>query len=158
MFGGQYEKKDMEFKPIPKGRYSCILDNCCIDKTPDKPEKKGTSYLKMDFTIVTGPMTNRKLWHKVWFTEKSYDMAAQQLDNMGVFNDIKKSSTIDDFMLGAAEAVFKLVGEKLTVAVTGHNTYNDKTYENCFVVTGEEAVVTAVATSADVSTSEEIPF
>jgi hypothetical protein len=160
MFGGEYEKTEIEFKPIPKGRYLCKLDNCCIEQTPDKADRAGTKYLKMDFTILTGPSANRKIWHKLWFSEKAYNMAAQQLDNMGVFNDIKPTATLDEFLMASAEAAFTLVGKKLEVSVTGHQTFNDKTYENTFV-TGHgdvEKVIAKAAVGAGVNTSEEIPF
>lgn len=155
MFGGQYEKTEMEFKPLPKGRYVCILDNCLIEQT-----SKGTNYLKMDFTVVNGQFANRKLWHKIWFTEKAYNMAAQQLDNIGVFGDIKQAETIDQFLTNAAEVVFKKVGAKMEVSVTGHDTYNDKEYEKTFL-TGlgdAEAVQAKAASAAGVDASEELPF
>ena len=154
MFGGEYEKKDMEFKPIPKGRYACILDNCCIEATPNT----GTKFLKMDCTIVKGDFSNRKLFHKIWFTDKSYDMAAQQLDNMGVFSDIKPTASIEDFMLSAAEAVFKLLGKHINVSVTGHKEWEGKKYENTFVVSDEETVQVKAATDAGVDATEEIAF
>lgn len=155
MFGGKYEKQENDFKPLPKGRYVCVLDNCLIEQT-----KSGTNYLAMNFTVVKGQFANRKLWHKVWFTEKAYNMAAQQLDNIGVFGDITQAETIDQFLTNAAEVVFKKVGSMMEVSVTGHDTFNDKEYEKTFLtgMSNNSEVGASAASSAGVDQSEELPF
>jgi len=152
MFGKSYEKKDNEFKPLPKGRYLCVLENCTIEKSPTK----GTPYLAMTCTILKGEYANRKIWHKVWFSEKAYDMAAQQLDNFGVFDQVTAAETIEGFCTNAAEVVFKKVGSNVEIAVTGYNTFNDKTYENTFL-TGDGSDFTDES-AAGVDSSEELPF
>lgn len=154
MFGGSFEKKESKgFEPLPKGRYLCVLENCTIEKSPTK----GTPYLAMTCTILKGEYANRKIWHKIWFSEKAYDMAAQQLDNFGVFGEIKPSETIDGFCTNAADVVFNKVGGKVEIAVTGYNEFNDKTYENTFL-TGDGSDFEDFASSADVDESESVPF
>lgn len=157
MFGGTYEKQSNSFEPLPKGRYNCILDNCCIEQTSN-----GTDFLKMDFTVVSGSFSNRKIWHKMWFSEKAYNMAAQQLDNMAVFEKIEKAETIKDFLTNSAKVVFDHVGGKFEVSVTGHDTYNEKTYEKTFITGLPEADTGlknhAPQTASNVDQSEEIPF
>lgn len=134
MFGESFESNSTEFKPVPKGRYACKLDNCTIEET--KSEKK-TPYLNLSFSIVEAgeyaALNNRKLWVKLWMTPKAYDMTSQQLDNIYVFKTIGKHSTIESFQQAAADKVFALVGKKFEVAVTGHDEFNGKTYENTFL-------------------------
>jgi hypothetical protein len=129
MFGGSYEKKDVTFDPLPKGRYQAILDNVCIEETPTNKSK----YLKMDFTVIEGKFKNRKIFHKLWFTEKAYDMAAQQLDNIMIFGMLKPCETIEGFMNAAATNVFELCGKKFEVSVTGYDEHDGKKYENTFL-------------------------
>lgn len=152
MFGGKYEKKESDFGPLPKGRYVCVLDNCTIEESPTKK----TPYLDLSCTIIKGEKANRKIWHKIWFSEKAYDMAAQQLDNLGVFEDIKPAASIEDFCKNAAEVVFNKVGKNVEIAVTGYNEFNGKTYENTFL-TGDGSDSAADA-DASVDESESIPF
>ncbi len=161
-WGGTYESSQQtEFKPIPKGRYACTLDNATLEETATKK----TPYINLACTIADGELSGRKLWVKMWMTDGAYNMTAQQLDNLLVFQSIGKQPDKAAFMNKAADCVFKLVGKKIEVSVTGHDSYNEKEYEKTFV-TGfldipNSAIQTAKAASASTeagSESEEIPF
>lgn len=166
-WGKSYEKKEMEFKPIPKGRYECILDDCKINKT----DKNGTLFLEVNGTIISGEFTNRKLFHKLWFTDGAYNMTAQQLDNLLLFDSIGEANDVETYLTKAADQVFKLVGKKIEMSVTGHQEYNGKTYENVFITkyldvvneaiqkkTDNVVIAKAKTTPQTVDTNEEIPF
>lgn len=172
MWGDTFEKKenDGNFDPIPKGRYACVLENATIEETSGNK----TPYLNLTTTISGGEFNNRKLWVKLWMTEGAYNMTSQQLDNLLVFKAIGAQDSQGAFMNKAADLVFQLVGKKIEVAVTGHDVYNDKTYEKTFVTgfldTPNAAIQSAkdarvdgatTATSSATSTvseTEEIPF
>jgi hypothetical protein len=160
MFGDTYEKKDNEFAAIPKGRYCAILENAKIEQTP----KTGTSYLDMEFVIDGDQHSGRKIWHKLWFTEKAASgMTSQQLDNIMVFKKIGSHETLEAFLNKAAELVFELVGKKFEISVTGHQEWNGKEYPNTFLngyLDMPNAAVQHIPTKSEgtVDGSEEIPF
>lgn len=129
MWGESYESTS--FEVLPKGDYMCVLDNCTIDKTKEKQ----TPYINMEFVVDGGEFSKRKIWHKLWFTDGAKDMTCQQLDNIYVFEPLKsrKAASAEQYMNNVADVLFKLVGKKFEVSVTGHQEYNGKEYPNTFL-------------------------
>lgn len=158
MYGKTFEKKS-GFDPIKKGKYTAICENCTLEET-----KNGTQFIQMVFVINDGSdFDGRKLWHKMWFTEKSYDMTSQQLENAWVFEKLPETETIEQFREKSADALFQLVNKKFNVSVTGHNEYNGKEYPNTFLSGYADAPNLAIQTeppkaSESFDSSEEIPF
>ena len=159
-FGGKFENNNKEFEVLPKGRYACKMINCVIEQTAT-----GTDYILLEFDIVDGDSAGRKIWHKLWMTEKAYNMSAQQLNNIMVFSKIPTTDSIETFMRESAKLVFELVGKKFEVSVTGHNEWNGKEYPNTILthyLDTPNAAVQVIANSSaskDASSaSDEIPF
>lgn len=163
MFGGTYEKNDNDkaFEPIPKDRYACFIEDVKLMET-----KTGKDYLNVVAVIADGEFAKRKLWCKLWFTEKAYNMTAQQLDNLMVLQAVGEHDTIGGFKNATADVVFKLLNKKIEVSVTGHDEYNGKTYEKSFITgfldipNGAFQTVPAqsAAAPAGVDASEPLPF
>jgi len=128
MFGGSYEKSSGEYETIPEGRYAVMLENATIERT-----KSGTDFLQLVFVITGGDFDKRKLWHKLWMTEKAYNMTSQQLDNIYVFKKIPPQASIEGFMNVAADMVFALVDKRFEIEVQGHDEYNGKMYPKTFL-------------------------
>ena len=163
MFGGSYNRQDSEhdFKTLPKGRFLCTLDNCVIKETKGNQ----TPYLEMIFKVekavvdgaVSDEFKGQKLWHKLWFTEKAYDVTSQQLDNILVFHKIPTTEYINTFMDSAARLVFELVSKKFVVEVTGHDEYNGNKYPKTFLVEYKDVINHAVQTETKASSQTQAP-
>lgn len=127
MFGGSYSKEP-EYKVVQPGRYACLLDNVTMEKT-----KGNTDYLLFTFIIQGGEFDKSKLFHKLWMTEKAYNMTAQQLDNIYVFKSIPTSNSIEEFMEKTANLCFALCGKKFEVEVQKLSEWEGKQYPQTFL-------------------------
>jgi len=130
MWGKTYDAQsdDKEFKELEKGRYSCVLEDVKIDQS-----KNGSPFINFTFVIDGGDFNKRKIWQSIYFTDKSYNMAAQQLDNLLIFDNIQPAKNLEAYMNNAADICFKLINKKIEVEVKGFREYNGKKYPNTFI-------------------------
>jgi hypothetical protein len=138
MFGGSYESTN-EYKTIAEGRYCCSLENCTLEAT-----KGGTPYMALVFKIIGGEFDGEKLWHKLWLTEKAYNLTAQQLDKCFVFKGIPTVQTMQEFGDHAADKMFRLIDKRFEVEVQGHDEYNGKLYPKTFLLGYMDSLVSGV--------------
>jgi hypothetical protein len=127
MFGGKYEE-ETEYKTVAEGRYVAKLDNVTLEET-----KGGTPYILMVFIIEGGEFDGSKLFHKLWLTEKSYNITARQLDHCFVFKTLPVVETMTEFGDKAAEKLFNLCEKRFEVQVQGHDEYNGKLYPKTYL-------------------------
>lgn len=160
------ENNNKDFEPLEKGKYICIMDNCTIEKS----QSTGSPYLQFTFTIEGPKSSGRKIWHKLFFTPNAQKMCEQQLENLMCRSAITTAKDAEQYMVFAAEVVFKLVGKRCEVSVTGHRDYNGKTYANTFIgkyvdtpfdwmkAAAPAGNFTNHAPKAKIDSSEELPF
>ena len=68
-----------DFDPIPAGLYRAVISDGRVHEST-----KGTSSYRIEFTIVDGPFTNRKLWHHCWLTRNALAMTKRDLAKIGI--------------------------------------------------------------------------
>lgn len=159
MWGNEKLEPMKSFEVMPKGDYECQLENCTIEKT-----QTGNSYLLFTFRVLGDKFGGRKIWHKLWFTEKSQKMTEQQLENIMCRAAIPPCETAESYLEMCATACFKLVDKCFEVSVTGHNDYNGKTYPNTFMRKFKDTPLDWMKASepapekSSVDSKEELPF
>lgn len=69
-----------DFKPLPRGEYVCHLTAGTLQNS----KSKGTPGYKLEFTVLDGPHTGRKVWHDCWFTPAALPHSKRDLAKLGV--------------------------------------------------------------------------
>lgn len=70
---------DDDLKPIPNGTYRAVISDGRVQES-----SKGTSSYRIEFSIVEGEHTNRKVWHHCWLTRNALAMSKRDLAKIGI--------------------------------------------------------------------------
>src|SRR4051812_47413698 len=67
-----------DFDPIPPGVYRCLVTD-----GRRSTAKTGTRSYKLEFSVLDGDHTGRKLWHDAWLTHKARAQTKRDLTKVG---------------------------------------------------------------------------
>lgn len=82
-----------DFKPLPEGRYLCVLDN--IDETTTK--ESGADLWKLRFRVIDGEFTGRTIFDNMVFSEKALKRVKLMCSRLGL--DVSKEMDLVPSMI-----------------------------------------------------------
>ena len=69
-----------EFGPVPRGEYVCHVTKGELESS----RSKATPGYKVEFTVIEGDFTGRKLWHDCWLTPAALAQSKRDLGKLGI--------------------------------------------------------------------------
>ena len=67
-----------DFENLPDGEYSCLLE----DVTARKSEEKGTNWISLKFSVMSGDYENRLIFVNYFFTEKTIERSIKAITKL----------------------------------------------------------------------------
>ena len=69
-----------DFKPLPRGSYVCHATKGELESS----RQRGTPGYKIEFTVIEGEFSDRKLWHDCWLTAAALPQSKRDLKKLGI--------------------------------------------------------------------------
>ena len=103
-----------DFENLPDGEYSCLLE----DVTARVSEEKGTNWISLKFSVMSGEYENRLIFVNYFFTEKTVERSIKAITKLayefGYSLPIEAFDTYDSL----AETLNAMAGNQATVKQT----------------------------------------
>jgi hypothetical protein len=122
------EGNDTEFEPLPESSYTASLAEVTTEMHPDD----GIYRTSLEFHIVEGAHSSRRVWDKVKHSDNVLWKAGSIFKGMGI------DATIDGWDEWGS-AIYEQKGRRFTIT-TKNREYNGKTYTGVAAVSADDGV------------------
>ena len=103
-----------DFENLPDGEYSCLLE----DVTARKSEEKGTNWISLKFSVMSGDYENRLIFVNYFFTEKTIERSIKAITKLAYEFGYSLPTVAFTSYDSLAETLNAMAGNQATVKQT----------------------------------------